>query len=176
MWLSVHVALVRAGTMGNDGLVETFLEITTEAIDAALRFFRKLLLRGAIFDGAHGFPHLKLEVLEQRGKLCFQFAGAIAQLNIPFARKSSSFKIQGVMLFARDFSLLFELCKVLMQSIEEARNVDLLRPESLACRQDDASIQAEPFGSLNASRCAGNAETKLIVGHERDLVDTRRSV
>jgi hypothetical protein len=85
MRLRVGVALIGAGAVGDDGLVEALLKLAAQARHAAFGFFRELLLRGAVLDGADGLAHLELEVLEQRGQLGFQLARPVAQLHIAFA-------------------------------------------------------------------------------------------
>ncbi len=64
MRLGVRIVDVRAGAVGDDGLVEALLKLAAQAGHAAFGFFGKLLLRGAVFDGAHGFAHLEFKVLE----------------------------------------------------------------------------------------------------------------
>ena len=107
--LGVGVAVVCAGAMGDDGLVEALLKLAAQAGDAALGFLGELLLRGAIFDGADVLAHLKFEVLEQRGQLGFEFAGAVAQLDVAFAGEFGAFLIERVLLFACGFAVVFEL-------------------------------------------------------------------
>ena len=58
-----------------------------------------------------------------------------------------------------------------MQFVEEAGDVDLLRAEALAGGGDDAGVEAEALGGLNAGGGAGDAEAELVVGRERDFVD-----
>ena len=136
--LRVGIALVRAGAVRDDGLVEALLKLAAQALDAAFGFLRQLLLRGAIFDGAHRLAHLELEVLEQRGQLGFQLARAVAQLHVAFAGQLRALLVQRVLLFARRFALVFKLRELVVQPVEEARDVDLLRAQPLAGRGDDA--------------------------------------
>ena len=65
----------------------------------------KLLLRGAIFDGAHVLAHLEFEFLEQRGQFGFELAGAVAQFDVAFAGQLGAFLIERVLLFAGGFPL-----------------------------------------------------------------------
>ena len=118
--------------------------------------------------------HLELEVLEQRGELGFEFSRAVAQLDVAFAGKLGTFLIQRVLLFASGLAFDFELGQFVVQFVEEAGNIDLLRAETLAGGGDDAGVEAEALGGLNASRGAGNAEAKLIVGREGELHRRRR--
>ena len=62
--LGVCVANVRAGAVGDDGLVEALLELAAKTRHAAFGFFGELLLGGAIFDGANGLAHLEFEILQ----------------------------------------------------------------------------------------------------------------
>ena len=96
---------VGTGAVGDDGLVEALLKLAAQALDAAFGFLGQLLLPGAVFDGAHGFAHLELEVFEQRGELGFKVADPIAQLDIAFAGEPGAFLVEGVLLFTRGFLL-----------------------------------------------------------------------
>jgi hypothetical protein len=66
--------------------------------------------------------------------------------------------------------------ELVVQLVEEAGDVDLLRAEALARGGDDAGVEAEALGGLNAGRCAGHAEAQLVVGRERDFVHAGRGV
>ena len=70
----------------------------------------------------------------------------------------------------------FQLRQFVVQAVEEAGNIHLLRAQALAGGGDDARVQAQPLGGLDAGRRAGNAEPQLIVGHEGDLVHAGRGV
>ena len=63
-----------------------------------------------------------------------------------------------------------------MQLVEEAGDVHLLRTEALAGGGDDAGVQAQPLGGLDAGRRAGNAEAQLVVGRERHFIHAGRGV
>ena len=76
----------------------------------------------------HRLAHLKLEVLEQRGQLGFQLAGAIAQLDVALAREPGSLLIERVLLVACGFAVSASSCgKFVMQFVEEAGDIHLLR-------------------------------------------------
>jgi hypothetical protein len=124
--------------VGDDGLVEALLKLAAQAQDAAFGFLGELLLRGAVFNGAHGFAHLEFEVLEQRGELGFEFAGAVAQLDVAFAGEPGAFLVERVLLLAGGFAVGFKLRELVVQLVEEAGDVDLLRAEALARGGDDA--------------------------------------
>ena len=96
--LGVGVADIRAGAVGDDGLVEALLKLAAQALDAAFGLFGELLLADAIFDGADRLAHLKLEVLEQRGQLGFEFAGALAQLDVALAGELGALLIERILL------------------------------------------------------------------------------
>ena len=101
--------MIGAGAVGDDGLVEALLKLAAQARDAAFGFLGELLLGGAIFDGADGLAHLEFEVLEQRGQLGFEFAGAVAQFDVAFAGEFGALLIEGVLLLAGGFAVGFEL-------------------------------------------------------------------
>ncbi len=102
--LGVGVALIGAGAVGDDGLVKALLKLAAQAGDAAFGLFGELLLGGAIFNGADGLAHLEFKVFEKRGKLQFEFAGAIAEFDIALAGKLGAFHVEGVLLLARGFA------------------------------------------------------------------------
>jgi hypothetical protein len=106
---------IRAGAVGDDGLVEALLKLAAQAQDAAFGFLGELLLPGAIFDGAHRLAHLELEVLEQRGQLGFQLAGAVAQLDVALAGEPGSLLVERVLLGAGGLAVLFELREFAVQ-------------------------------------------------------------
>ena len=174
--LGVGVAQIGAGAVGDDGLVEALLKLAAQAQDAAFGFFGELLLRGAIFDGADGLAHLELEVLEQRGQLGFELAGAVAQLDVAFAGQLGALLIERVLLLAGGLAFGFKLGEFVVQLVEEAGDVHLLRAEALAGGGDDVGVQAEALGGLDAGRCAGNAEAKLVVGREGQFIHAGRGV
>ena len=49
-------------------------------------------------------------------------------------------------------------------------------PRRCARGGDDAGVQAQPLGGLDAGRRAGHAEAQLIVGRERDFIHAGRGV
>ena len=102
--LCIGIARVGAGAVGDDGLVEALLELAAQAVDAAFGFFGKLLLRGAVFDGADVLAHLEFEFLHQRCELGFEFAGAVAKFDVAFAGQLSALLIKGVLLLTRSLS------------------------------------------------------------------------
>jgi hypothetical protein len=63
-----------------------------------------------------------------------------------------------------------------VQAVEKAGDIHLLRAQALAGGGDDAGVQAQPLGGLDAGRCAGHAEAQLVVGRERDFVHAGRGV
>ncbi len=134
------------------------------------------MLSGAIFDGADGFAHLKLEVLEQRSELGFEFARAVAQLDVAFAREPGPLLIERVLLGAGGFAVFFKLGEFAVQLVEEASDIHLLRAEPLTGGGDDGGVEAETLGGLDAGRRAGNAEVEMVVGRERDFVHAGRGV
>ena len=138
MRLGVGVAVVGAGAVGDDGLVKALLKFAAQAVDAALGFLGELLLGGAVFDGTDILAHLEFEFLHQRGELGFEFAGAIAKFDVAFAGEPGALLVEGVLLFAGCLAVFFELREFVVQSIEEAGDVDLLRAEALARGGDDA--------------------------------------
>jgi hypothetical protein len=71
---------------------------------------------------------------------------------------------------AGGFAIGFELGELVVQLVEEAGDVHLLRAQALAGGGDDGGVQAQPLGGLDAGRRAGHAEAELVVGRERDLV------
>jgi len=133
-------------------------------------------LRGAIFNGAYGLAHLKFEILQQRREFGFELAGAVAQFHVALARQLRPFLVERVLLLARNLAVFFELRELVVQAIEEARDIHLLRSEALARGGDDAGVQAQPFGGLNAGRCAGHSKAKLIVGRQGDFIHAGRGV
>ena len=137
MRLGVDIILVGTGAMGDDGLVEALLKFAAKPVDAAFGFFGKLLLCGAIFDGAHVLAHLEFELLDQRGELGFQFAGTVAQLDVTFAGEFGAFKVQRVLLFASGLLFGFKLREFVVEAIEEAGDIDLLRAKAFAGGRDD---------------------------------------
>ena len=140
MWLEevrlgVGVAVVGAGAVGDDGLVEAFLKFAAEAVDAAFGFFGELLLRGAVFDGADVLAHLEFEFLEQGGEFGFEFAGAVAEFDVAFAGEFGAFLIEGVLLLAGGFAVGFKLGEIVVEFVKEAGDVDLLGAEALRGRR-----------------------------------------
>ena len=140
--------------------------------DAAFGFLGELLLRGAIFDGLDVFAHLEFELLHQRGEFLFEFAGAVADLDVAFASEPGALLVESVLLVAGGFAFGFELGELVVEAVEEAGDVDLLRAEALAGGGDDAGVEAEALGGCDARRGAGDAEAELVVGNQRDFVDT----
>ncbi len=155
MRLGVGVALIGSAAMRDDGLVEAFLKLAAQADHAALRFFRELLLGGAVFNGAHVFAHLELEILEQGGQLGFKLAGAGAQLGVAFAGEAGTLLIEGVLLLAGGFAIGFELGELVVEAIEEAGDIHLLGAEALPGGGNDAGVEAEALGGLDAGGGAG---------------------
>ena len=89
----------------------------------------------AILDGAHRLAHLKLEVLEQRGQLGFEFSGAVAQLDVALAGQLRPLLIERVLLGAGGLAVLFELGEFAVHAVEEAGDVHLLRAEALRAQR-----------------------------------------
>ena len=168
--LGVGVALIGAGAVGDDGLVEALLKLAAQAQDAALGLLRQLLLGGAILDGADRLAHLEFEVLEQRGQLGFEVAGAVAQFDVALASEPGPLLIERVLLGAGGLAVVFQLRQLAVQAVEKAGDIHLLRTQALAGGGDDARVQAQPLGGLDAGRCAGNAEAKLVVGRQSDFI------
>ena len=121
--------------MRHDGLVEALLEFAAQARDAPFGFLRELLLRGAVLDGAHVLAHLEFEFLHQRGQLGFELAGAVAQFDVALARQPGPLLIERVLLLAGGLALFFELGEFVVQLVEKARDVDLLRAQPLRARR-----------------------------------------
>ena len=65
----------------------------------------------------------------------------------------------------------FECGKIVVEFIEEAGDVDLLRAETLTGGGNDGAVEAEALGGLNAGGGAGDAEAELVVGNERSFID-----
>src|SRR5579862_648130 len=170
--LGVGVALVRSGAMGHNRLVEALLEFAAQAGNAALGFFAEFLLSGAILDGAHVLAHLELEVLEQRGKLAFKVANAVSQFDVAFSGQPATLLVERVLLLSRRFLFDLERGDFVVQAVEKARDIDLLRTEPLAGSGNDAAVEAEPLRGLNAGGSSGNAETQPVTRNERDFVHT----
>ena len=63
-----------------------------------------------------------------------------------------------------------------MEAVEKAGDIDLLRSEALAGGGDDAGVEAETLGGLDAGRCAGDTQAQLIVGNKSDLIHTGSGV
>ena len=135
MRLRVLVALIRAGAVRDDGLVEALLKLAAQALDAPLGFFGELLLRGAVLDGAHVLAHLELEVLEQGGQLALELTHAVAHLRVALALQLFPFLVERVLLLARGLALHFELREFVVQFVEKARDVGLLRAHPLRAQR-----------------------------------------
>jgi hypothetical protein len=61
------------------------------------------------------------------------------------------------------------LREFLVQSVEEAGDVHLLRPEPLARGGDDAGVEAQALGGGDSGRCPGHTETQLIVTNHSNV-------
>jgi hypothetical protein len=99
------------------------------------------LLRGAILDGAHRLAHLELEVLEQRGQFGFQLAGAVAQLDVALAREPGALLVERVLLSRAALRSSSSCGQLVVQAVEKAGDIHLLRAEALAGGGDDARVQ-----------------------------------
>ena len=115
------------------------------------------MLGGAIFDGADGLAHLEFEVFEERGELDFEFASAIAQLNVAFTSEFGAELVESVLLLAGGLALGFKLGDFVVKALKEAGDVDLLGAETLAGGGDNFGVEPEARGGLNACGSAGNA-------------------
>ena len=174
--LRIGVALIGPGAVRNNSLVEALLKLAAQAGDAPFGFFRELLLRSTVLDRAHVFAHLKFEVLEQRGQFGLKLAHAVAHFNIALAFQPFPLLIERVLLLARRFALDFELCKLAVQFVEEARDVGLLRAQAFTRGRDDRGVQSQSLRRLNSSRSAGHAKMKLVVGNQCQLVHAGRGI
>ena len=133
-------------------------------------------MRGAIFNGAHRLAHLEFKILQQRRQLGFQFARAVAQLHITLAGKLGALLVKRVLLLACGLSILFKLRQLLVQAVEEPRNIHLLRAQPLARRDNDACVEAQPLRGLDAGGRPRHSEPQLIVGNQRHFIHAGRCI
>ncbi len=153
--LRIGIALVGAGAVRNHRLVEALLKLAAQAVDAPLGFFRKLLLRGAILDGAHILAHLEFEVLQQRCQLGFKFARAVAQIPCrPRAPVCVRSWFSAYCCSRAALRSVFKLRQFVVQLVEETRDIDLLRAEPLTRGGNDVAIRAR------AARRSGCPQTR----------------
>ena len=173
MRLGIGVALIRAGAVGDDGLVEALLKL---AAQAGMR-------RSASFDNFCCPARSSMARTVSRiwnSKSLSSEASLVSSSRVRLRSSTSpsraSFAPPGLArtVLAGGFAVCFELGEFAVQFVEEAGDIHLLRAETLTGGDDDACVEAETLGGLDAGRCAGDAETKLIVGREGQLHPRRR--
>ena len=108
--------------------------------------------------------------LSSEASFDLQLAHAIAHFNIALAFQPFAFHVQRILLLACRLALHFELGKLAVQFVEEARDIGLLRSDPFPCRGDNRCVQSQALCRLNSGRCARHAKMKLIIGHKRPLI------
>ena len=76
----------------------------------------------------------------ERGEFGFQFAGAVADLEIALAGETSALLVQGVLLLASGLVLDFKLRELVVQFVEEAGDIVLLGTKAPACGVYDSAF------------------------------------
>ena len=131
---------------------------------------------GAILHGIHGFARVVFEVAEESFELRLHLANFgllfFAALGGEVRLLALEFLLAGF--HARAFG--FQIAKVGVQAVEEARHILSLRAEARARGSDDGGIQSEPLRDVDSGGGSGDSDLQFVSWLQRGLVEADRGV
>ena len=122
-------------------------------------------------DGLDDLAELVLEVVDERGELELQLAGAGFLLGAAFEIEAGAFAGELLLPMAEGEALGLGGGELLVELVEEGADVGGLGGHVGAGGSDDVRCEAKALRDVEACGSAGDAEAQLVGGGERGLVE-----